>query len=149
MRQEEVEIPTLVPDEGQCPHYASEEAAGADARAHLTEALILEPGSSVLVPTGLKLAIPAGYEIQVRPRSGLALKHQVSVLNTPGTIDSDYRGEIGVIIINHGKAPFIIEPNMRIAQFVLSKVYRARFVIHEELVGSTRGEGGFGSTGKK
>ena len=108
---------------------------------------ILEPGASVLVPTGLRFAIPEGYEIQVRPRSGLAFKNQITVLNTPGTIDADYRGEVGVILINHGKLPFIITPGMRIAQIVLARVERASFILGESLVSTSRGEGGFGHTG--
>ncbi len=88
---------------------------------------MIEPGASALIPTGLRFAIPAGFEIQVRPRSGLALKNQITVLNTPGTIDADYRGEVGVILINHGKNPFIVTPGMRIAQIVLARVERANF----------------------
>jgi dUTP pyrophosphatase len=100
-----------------------------------------------LIPTGLRFAIPAGYEIQVRPRSGLALKHGITVLNSPGTIDADYRGEVGVILINLGKTAFEIQPGMRIAQIVLSPVSKARFVLEESLVSTSRGEGGFGHTG--
>jgi dUTP pyrophosphatase len=95
----------------------------------------------------LRFSIPAGYEIQVRPRSGLSLKHQVTVLNTPGTVDADYRGEVGVILINHGKNPFVITPGMRIAQLVLAPVVRACFVREESLTATERGEGGFGHTG--
>src|SRR5690242_4352435 len=95
------------------PVYSSELAAGADVKARLKEKILLEPGASVLVPTGLRLAIPQGFEIQVRPRSGLALNHQITVLNSPGTIDADYRGEISVILINHGKTAFFITPGMR------------------------------------
>ena len=143
----EIEIPTLASD-GECvPVYASLLAAGADVKASIQEQIVLEPGSSVLVPTGLRFAIPAGYEFQVRPRSGLALKHQVTVLNTPGTIDADYRGDVGVILINHGKTSFVITPGMRIAQIVLAPVLRASFVLEESLVTTARGEGGFGHTG--
>jgi dUTP pyrophosphatase len=99
------------------------------------------------VPTGLRLAIPEGYEIQVRPRSGLALKHQITVLNTPGTIDADYRGEVGVILINHGKESFTLKPGMRIAQFVVAPVIQAKFLSTNELAETTRGSGGFGHTG--
>lgn len=129
------------------PHYASAKAAGADVCAHLQSPLIIEPGSSCLIPTGLYLEIPEGYEIQVRPRSGLALKNQVTVLNTPGTIDADYRGEIGIILINHGKKKFIVEPGMRIAQLVLSQVIVGEFLFAEELATTARGLGGFGHTG--
>lgn len=128
------------------PFYASSQAAGADICAVLTEDLILLPQETVLVPTGLRVAIAQGYEIQVRPRSGLALKHGITVLNAPGTIDADYRGEIKIILINHGKAPFVITPGMRIAQLVLAKVYQAVFK-EDALSFTERGEGGFGHTG--
>jgi dUTP pyrophosphatase len=144
---DEIEVPTVV-TEGEClPVYASECAAGADIKACISEQILIEPGASALIPTGVRFAIPAGYEIQVRPRSGLALKHQITVLNTPGTIDADYRGEVGVILINHGKSPFIVTPGMRIAQIVLAKVERANFCLEASLVSTTRGEGGFGHTG--
>ncbi|MBS0624185.1 MAG: dUTP diphosphatase [Verrucomicrobia bacterium] len=142
---EEVEI--LVKTKGPVPVYATEQAAGADLCAALDHALQLQPGASICIPTGLCVEIPEGYELQIRPRSGLALKHQITVLNTPGTIDSDYRGEIGVILINHGQYPFIIEPGMRIAQAVLAAVCRARYIKVEALAISSRAEGGFGHTG--
>lgn len=144
---EEIDILTIVSDPQFIPVYASEFAAGADVKACVKEQIILEPGTSALVPTGLRFAIPSGYEIQVRPRSGLALKHQITVLNSPGTIDADYRGEIGVILINHGKNAFVITPGMRIAQIVLARVEKATFVLQESLVSTSRGEGGFGHTG--
>ncbi len=144
---EEIDVPILVVDATLFPIYSSDLAAGADVRAHLSQDLILEPSCSALVPTGLRFAIPQGYEIQVRPRSGMALKHQITVLNSPGTIDADYRGELGVILINHGKNPFVITPGMRIAQIVLAKALRAHFIGQEDLVATTRGEGGFGHTG--
>ena len=144
---DEIEIETLVTDTDFSPAYASELAAGADVKAYIKEQITLEAGASVLVPTGLRFAIPAGYEIQVRPRSGLALKHQITVLNTPGTIDADYRGEVGVILINHGKNSFIITPGMRIAQIVVAPVVRAHFLVGESLASTSRGEGGFGHTG--
>ncbi|HSW86671.1 MAG TPA: dUTP diphosphatase [Rhabdochlamydiaceae bacterium] len=146
-RQQEVIIPSIVEDEKCLPTYSSDLAAGADVRAFIKEDMLLKPGDSVLVPTGLRLAIPEGYEIQVRPRSGLALKNQITVLNTPGTIDADYRGEIGVILINHGKQIFTITPGMRIAQIVLSLVCRATFLKEDSLTKTSRGEGGFGHTG--
>ncbi len=142
-----IEIPTDTSDEERLPHYASKSAAGADVRAANKEDIILKPGESALIPTGLKLAIPEGYEIQVRPRSGLALKHQVTVLNTPGTIDADYRGEVGIIIINHGKQDFIVTPGMRIAQFIVASVVQANFIPCKELAVTERGAGGFGHTG--
>lgn len=147
MSEKYLEIPTQVEKEASLPNYSSEWASGADVRAHLEQDLILEPGTSALIPTGLKFAIPQGYEIQVRPRSGLALKHQISVLNTPGTIDADYRGELGVILINHSKKPFTVNPGMRIAQLVVAPVLQASFVLANELTETTRGSGGFGHTG--
>lgn len=141
------DLEILVLSEETIPEYASAEAAGADLRACLAEALIIPSRKSALIPTGLKFAIPLGYEVQIRPRSGLALKHQVTVLNTPGTIDSDYRGEIQVILINHGDQPFIVQPGMRIAQIVVAPVIQARFIKAQELAESVRGSGGFGHTG--
>jgi len=143
----EIEIPTLANDPEFLPNYASALAAGADIKACLKEPVFIEPGASALIPTGLRFAIPAGYEIQVRPRSGLALKNQVTVLNSPGTIDADYRGEVGVILINHGKDTFIVTPGMRIAQIVLTRVELAIFSLEESLASTSRGEGGFGHTG--
>jgi dUTP pyrophosphatase len=130
------------------PTYGTPFSAGADVRAHIKEALIVQPGASLLVPTGLKMEIPEGFEIQVRPRSGLALKNQITILNTPGTIDSDYRGELGVLLINHGKEPFTVTPGMRIAQIVLAPVVQAEFhPVSQPLTQTVRGEGGFGHTG--
>ena len=129
------------------PSYASEEAAGADVKANISEEIILLPYESKLIPTGLFLEIPKGFEVQIRPRSGLALKHGISIVNSPGTIDADYRGEVGVILINHGKDPFIVLPKMRIAQMVLAPVCRANFIYKEDLTTSARGSGGFGHTG--
>jgi dUTP pyrophosphatase len=140
-------IPIHVLDEELIPTYATPFAAGCDARASISESMTILPGTSALVPTGIKVEIPIGYEIQVRPRSGFALKNQVTVLNTPGTIDSDYRGEIGVILINHGKDPFIVTPKMRIAQLVLAPVIQAEFIRQESLSTTKRGEGKFGHTG--
>ena len=142
-----VEVPIVVAKGGKPPIYSSALAAGADVSAYLSSDIVLEPGSTALIPTGLKLAIPEGFEIQVRPRSGLALKHSVTVLNSPGTIDADYRGEVGVILINHGKENFIVTPGMRIAQIVLVPVCKAAFILEEELTTTLRGEGGFGHTG--
>lgn len=128
------------------PIYMTAGAAGADLMAATTEPIILHPSSSLLIPTGIRVAIPEGFEIQIRPRSGLALKHQITVLNTPGTIDSDYRGQIQVILINHGKDPFMITPGMRIGQAVLAKVYKAEFIFCEDLDTTARNHGGFGHT---
>lgn len=144
---DDVDIAICVEQLELLPTYGSALAAGADVRANVTQSIVIEPGESRLIPTGIRLAIPTGYEVQVRPRSGLALKQQVTVLNTPGTIDADYRGEVGVILINHGKQPFVVEPKMRIAQLVLARVERMRFVQEEALVATLRGEGGFGHTG--
>ena len=148
MKNITVNIETLSEEVG-IPMYATEGSSGADVRAHLTESVVLQPGESTLIPTGLKFEIPQGYEIQVRPRSGLAFKHQITVLNTPATIDSDYCGELKVILINHGKREFVIEPQMRIAQIVFSEVTHASFNKIERVMADTaRGEGGFGHTGK-
>lgn len=144
---EKVNVFIQVEDGAEVPSYASGLAAGADVKAFLNEDLVVEPGSTALVPTGLRFAIPEGYEIQVRPRSGLALKSGITVLNTPGTIDADYRGEVKVILINHSKVPFVITPGMRIAQLVLAPVAMASFALQEELMATLRGEGGFGHTG--
>ena len=130
------------------PSYSTFGAAGADIRACITAPVVIKPGERALIPTGLLFEIPEGYEIQVRPRSGLALKHGITCLNSPGTIDSDYRGEIGVILINTGKEDFTVENNDRIAQIVLSPVIRADFVTTGILSETERGSVGFGSTGK-
>ena len=129
------------------PAYETADSAGMDLRAHLDQAIVLEPGERTLIPSGLHLEIPPGYEGQVRPRSGLALKHGISVPNTPGTIDSDYRGELKVILINHGGEDFAIARGDRIAQLVLAPVVQARWSEVEELDETARGTGGFGSTG--
>jgi len=142
-----IEIATLAEENAELPHYASKGASGADAKAFIKENMIIPPGGSRLIPTGLRFAIPPGYEMQVRPRSGLALKHQISVLNTPGTIDADYRGEVGIILINFGKEDFIVTPGMRIAQLVLTPVVQASFILARNLVDTVRGSGGFGHTG--
>ena len=116
-------------------------------RAHVSAPVVIAPGRSALVPTGLFLEIPKGYEIQVRPRSGLALRHSITVLNTPGTIDSDYRGEVGIVLINHSDSPFTVNDGDRIAQLVLARVEQASFVEVDSLGTTGRGSGGFGSTG--
>ena len=131
------------------PAYETALAAGMDLRAAVPadEPIVISPGGRALVPTGLAIALPAGFEAQVRPRSGLALKHGITCLNSPGTIDADYRGEIGVILANLGEAPFTIERGMRIAQLVVAPVARVRWQAVETLDDTDRGEGGFGSTG--
>lgn len=143
----EIPVDIEVQEGAEEPFYASNGAAGCDLRAFIQEPIVLEPGTSALVPTGLKMAIPDGYEVQIRPRSGLAFKDQVTVLNTPGTIDSDYRGEICVILINHGKKSFSVQPGMRIAQMILAPYIRAKFARRESLEETARGSGGFGHTG--
>jgi dUTP pyrophosphatase len=132
------------------PSYESAGAAGADLRANLPDrgTVTLAPGERTLVPTGLHVEIPPGFEMQVRPRSGLALKHGLTLPNTPGTIDSDYRGPLGVILINLGAAPVTIEHGDRIAQAVIAPVVQARFELVESLSDTARGQGGFGSTGR-
>ena len=129
------------------PAYATQGSAGVDLRA--SEPCVIPPGGRALVPTGLRIALPEGYEAQVRPRSGLALKHGVTLLNSPGTIDSDYRGEIGVILINLGQEPFSIQPGDRIAQMVFAPVTRGVWDEVDVLDETERGSGGFGSTGRE
>src|SRR4030066_1023782 len=135
-------------DDIPIPSYATSGSAGMDVRAAVKDEIIIEPNSITLVPTNLSVEIPKGYEIQVRPRSGLAANHGIGILNSPGTIDSDYRGEIKIIIINFGKEDFVIQPTERIAQLVVSKVYTAKFIETKELNNTSRGEGGFGHTGR-
>jgi dUTP pyrophosphatase len=130
------------------PAYQSQHAAGADVHAALEGPVLLRPGKYALIPTGFCYEIPPGYEMQVRPRSGLAAKHAVTVLNAPGTIDADYRGELKVLLINHGPEPFEIQRAERIAQIIIAPVSTAEFVEVEELSDTERGAGGFGSTGK-
>jgi dUTP diphosphatase len=149
MSHETITIPTAAEENAHLPHYASSESSGADVRAYIKEEIIIQPGARALIPTGLRLAIPHGYEIQVRPRSGQALKHGITVLNTPGTIDADYRGELGVILINLSQEPFTVQPGMRIAQLVAAPIVQAVFALVEknELISTSRGEGGFGHSG--
>ncbi len=142
-----VDLETIVQEGVELPVYASKGASGADVKAFIREPIHIPPGESRLIPTGLQFAIPLGYEIQVRPRSGLAAKNQIGVLNTPGTIDADYRGEVKIILINHGKETFIVTPGMRIAQLVLTPVVQANFVYVQELTQTKRADGGFGHTG--
>ena len=129
------------------PQYQSDHAAGLDLHAALQAPITIGPGEIRLIPCGFALAVPVGYEAQVRPRSGLASKHGISMPNAPGTIDADYRGEVKVPLINHGRLPFVVEPNMRIAQMVIAPVMRCDIEIVEELDETVRGGAGFGSTG--
>ena len=151
----------------ELPSYGSVEAAGCDLRADLwsikekflfdteiirnedntVKGLLINPGGRALIPTGIQMALPVGYEAQIRPRSGLALKNGISIVNSPGTIDSDYRGDIGIILINHGFEPFMVEQGDRIAQMVIVKHEQAEFVEVQELDETSRGDGGFGHTG--
>ena len=133
---------------GDLPQYQSALASGFDVRAQLSETVLLEPGARALVPTGLCFEIPPGFEIQARPRSGWAIKQGMTLLNTPGTIDADYRGEVKIILINLGESDVKIQDQERIAQLVLAPVLRARFIAVDELEDSARGGGGFGSTGR-
>ena len=129
------------------PSYETQGASGLDLRAAVHGELTLHPGDIRLVPTGLAISLPAGYEAQIRPRSGLALKHGVGMVNSPGTVDSDYRGEIGLVLINWGKAPFVIRRGDRIAQMVVARVSRAEVLEVDRLETTARGEGGFGHSG--
>lgn len=145
-----VEIRVLAEPEAQglpLPEYATEGAAGADLRAAIREPITLEPGQWAMVSTGLRFEIPDGYEVQIRPRSGLAAKHGVTCLNAPGTIDSDFRGVVHVILFNHGREPVVIQRGDRIAQAVVAPVVRAQFVSAVKLSPTRRGEGGFGHSG--
>ena len=131
------------------PAYATEGAAGMDLRANLDEPVTIKPLGRALIPTGLFMEIPSGYEVQIRPRSGLANKHGITVLNTPGTIDCDYRGEVGVILVNLSDEPFTVQHGERIAQMVVAKYEKVELTVAEMLSETDRGSGGFGSTGKK
>ena len=150
MQKVDVEISWLDAQQSsdmKLPGYASELASGMDVGAAVAEPVTIEPGAIELIPTGLAVALPPGYELQVRPRSGLAVKHGVTIINTPGTIDADYRGEIKVGLINHGREPFTVTRGDRIAQLVLAPVCQARLRVVESLEETTRGAGGFGHTG--
>lgn len=148
----EVIVPIRRLDHGEgldLPTYATDHSAGMDLRAAVPsdEPLQLEPGARALVPTGLQIALPTGYEAQVRPRSGLAVKHGITILNSPGTIDADYRGEVKVILINHGAEAFTVERGERIAQLVVARIAKVEWESTEDLAETMRGEGGFGHTG--
>lgn len=135
------------PVEVPLPRYQTELAAGLDLCAALAESVVIDPGTRRLIPTGLALGIPAGFEGQVRPRSGLALRHGIGIVNSPGTIDADFRGEVGIVLVNHGQEPFVVEPLSRIAQLVIAPVARVRVELTDELDETSRGSGGYGSTG--
>jgi dUTP pyrophosphatase len=144
-----IEVEIINQSAFELPAYATEGAAGLDIRANITEPIVLAPLERQLIATGLFVAIPMGYEIQIRPRSGLAFKHGITVLNTPGTIDADYRGEIKVLLVNLSNSPFTIEPGERVAQMVLAKHEVLSWKTTQELPSTERGAGGFGSTGVK
>lgn len=144
-----IEVKIVNTGHQQLPAYATPQSAGMDIRANLDAPVVLHPLERKLFPTGLKIAIPAGYECQVRPRSGLALKHGITVLNTPGTIDADYRGELGVVLINLSQEDFVVNDGERIAQLVFAKHEVCDFVLVEVLDETERGEGGYGHTGVK
>ncbi|MFP5520010.1 MAG: dUTP diphosphatase [Bdellovibrionia bacterium] len=148
MKSVPVKIKKLENFKGELPAYQSAGASGFDVRAQLTEPLRLEPGQRALVPTGLSFEIPLGFEIQARPRSGWAAKHGLTLMNTPGTIDADYRGEVKIIVANLGQEPFTIQDQDRCAQLVICPVYQAAFEVVDSLGDTERGAGGFGSTGK-
>lgn len=133
----------------ELPRYATPQSAGMDLRANLDAPVTLQPLQRKLIPTGLRIGLPVGYEAQIRPRSGLALKHGITLVNTPGTIDADYRGEIGIILINLGEEPFVVNDGERIAQMVISRHEQPELVAVETLDETERGEGGFGHTGKQ
>ncbi|SRR6266540_1880443 len=149
MQQCRVKVKRLRPESvNPLPEYMTSHAAGMDLYAELADDLVLLPGERALVPTGLAIELPEGFEAQVRPRSGLALKHGVTLVNSPGTIDTDYRGEIGIIMINHGREPFVVRNGERIAQLIFAPFARASLMEVDQLNGTGRGEGGFGHTGR-
>ena len=143
-----MKIPIINQSNNDLPAFATPSSAGMDLRAFLESDIVIAPGERALVPTGLHMALPVGYEAQVRPRSGLAYKHGVTVLNSPGTIDADYRGDVGVILINHGDSDFVVQSGDRIAQLVVAQYASFTWGAVTDLSDTTRGEGGFGHTGK-
>lgn len=144
-----MEIKVLNHSKFELPSYATPHSAGMDLRANTAEALVIKPLQRVLVPTGLHIELPQGYEAQIRPRSGLAIKHGIGLVNSPGTIDADYRGEIKVIMVNLSNEEFTLNPGERIAQMVISKYEKATLIACDTLESTERGQGGFGSTGKQ
>lgn len=147
MEKHPVKVKKLAHFRGELPAYQTSLASGFDVRAQLEKSMILAPGERALIPTGLSFEIPPGFEIQARPRSGWAIKQGISLLNTPGTIDADYRGEVKIIVVNLGQEPVEVNDQDRIAQLVLCPVVQAQFELVEDLGSSERGAGGFGSTG--
>ncbi|MBT5023764.1 MAG: dUTP diphosphatase [Flavobacteriales bacterium] len=143
-----MKIPIINQSNNDLPAFATPSSAGMDLRAFLDSDIVIAPGERALVPTGLHMALPVGYEAQVRPRSGLAYKHGVTVLNSPGTIDADYRGDVGVILINHGDSDFVVQSGDRIAQLVVAQYASFTWDAVTDLSDTARGEGGFGHTGK-
>ena len=143
-----IKVPIINNSHYDLPSYSTKQSSGLDLRANIIEKITLTPFERKLIPTGLSISIPEGYEAQVRPRSGLSIKNGITVLNSPGTIDSDYRGDIGVILINLSKESFIINPGDRVAQLVFSKYEKIEWEIVKDLPVSNRGKSGFGSTGK-
>lgn len=143
-----MKIPIINQSNNDLPAFATPSSAGMDLRAFLESDIVIAPGERALVPTGLHMALPVGYEAQVRPRSGLAYKHGVTVLNSPGTIDADYRGDVGVILINHGDSDFVVQSGDRIAQLVVAQYTSFTWDAVTDLSDTARGEGGFGHTGK-
>jgi dUTP pyrophosphatase len=131
------------------PQFETTQSAGMDLRANIDAPVVLHPGDRALIPTGIKMALPDGYEAQIRPRSGLAYKHGITVLNSPGTIDADYRGDVGVLLINHGREAFTVEDGMRVAQMVVAQYSQFEWESVDDLDETARGAGGFGSTGKQ
>lgn len=144
-----MEVKILNKSSNELPNYATIHSAGMDMRANITESIVLGPLKRILVPTGIHIELPEGYEAQIRPRSGLAAKHGIGIVNSPGTIDADYRGEIKIILVNLSDEEFVLNPGERIAQMVVAKFERVDWKVADVLGESERGEGGFGSTGKK
>lgn len=144
-----MEVKILNKSRFEVPHYATLHSAGMDLRANIEESITISPLARALVPTGLYIELPEGHEAQIRPRSGLAAKHGIGIVNSPGTIDSDYRGEIKIILVNLSNEEFVLSPGERIAQMVVAKFERVEWIPVDQLGESSRGEGGFGSTGKK
>ena len=149
MKNVEIKINILKHGPKELPKYATNGSSGLDLQAAIEKPVLLKTNERKIIPSGIKVEIPQGYEIQIRPRSGLAIKNGITILNSPGTIDSDYRGEIGIVIINHGSEDFLILPNERIAQMVISEVIYAKFIEVKKLKETIRGEKGYGSTGNK
>lgn len=142
-------IPVILMEGVSVPTRATEGSSGYDLKANITEPIVLQPLERKLISTGLRLALPIGYEAQVRPRSGLALKHGITVLNTPGTVDADYRGDVGVILVNLSNIPFTVEPGDRIAQLVFQRIETPTLYEVDSLAETDRGSGGYGSTGSR